>query len=172
MPGRVFRPKADRLPEGGDGPVIVFLLIAQDRAEVRVRLPERRVQANRFPKLPDGLVRLAVAVERLAQSGARQGVIRLEADRFPVSGDGLIQLVLVKQGFPKPGVRRYVVRVEAEGVLIRSESLVRVAPALQRITEVGVSFRIVPLEADRLPEGRNGSVIVALCVTQHGTEVV
>ena len=60
-----------------------------------------RVEFDGLLVAGDGLVQLALVLQRNAQVGVGLGELRVEFDGLPVAGDGLVQLALVLSAVPR-----------------------------------------------------------------------
>ena len=122
-----------------------------------------RVEFDGLAVAGDGRVRLALAIERIAQVGVEPGYLRVEFNGRAEADDGrvVIQLHIAQNG------TQFVVgigelRIEFDGLLVAGDGLVQLALVSQPTAQADVGLGLLRVELDGLPVAGDGLVQLAL----------
>ncbi len=132
---------------------------------------ELRVEFDGLLVAGDGLVQLALAIQRKAQVGVGFGVLGVEFDGLLEAGDGLVQLALGPQRSAQVVVGLRELRVEFDGFLVAGDGLVQLALVRRSATPRLLWAAAFRVEFDGLLVAGDGLVQLAL-VPQGIAQVV
>ncbi len=157
----IVRPGVDRLAERGDG-LVELALVLECIGEVRERLGQVGIDANRFPICADRFLEPAQVSQGISEVRESRSHAGFDADRLAECRDRLIELALIPQRICEIEISVGEVRPDAYRLSARGDRLIGFALELQRDAEIRERLGEAGFDVDRLPECRNRLIEFAL----------